>query len=91
MLSGDMTQKSKPMTTAQKAKLLSDKQDTLAILSEIIRLRHAVEGKQSTDGEIFMEAGKSLKTSGSYLPKIQKNNLNFFSNKQPSRLAYCLL
>ena len=66
-----MAQKKKSLTDYQKQKIIHDKQNTLATMSEIIRLRYAVEGKSVTDEQVFKEAGESLKKTGSYMSKIK--------------------
>lgn len=59
------------MTKEDKA-MLSSKQDTFALLTEIIKLRFAIENRKYTESDVKEEARKTLIDSGKVIGDIIK-------------------
>lgn len=51
-----------------KAEFISSKQNTLAIMMEIIKLRNATSNIQKTELEVFNEAFETMKFAGTKMP-----------------------
>jgi len=54
----------KELTPPQRLKLLTEKQKSLAVMVEIIKLRLAIQNVKATDEQIFDEAEKSFIKTG---------------------------